>query len=397
MRIVREKLSGRPWPPMAPADLDATSIAVLSARLLLELSPATANAKKYEEELVRNHLRLLYSVNDQRRTIVTGSSPEPLIAEASAQIMHYFIQENQPYFNYWFLLEKYVDHGLANQGAIGELIGRALSISAMDCAIENLHGHSELKYQTPITVADYYQAFLTNDAWEVLRKSTPANRSRLSSDSANTKFEDAFKNAYFHYSHYGKANDSCPMSDKYAWALWLRGTAVVCKNCQVLTDRMAPIYFSDGGGVSPKTISVSLDQDKTGQDANPANIGIQSAEHLSIFSHGKKLPYIAAVHCYALTKRQGITVSTESSHDLRKQGEDLEAPRYQIDFRGLSEYNISDSVKSTIRRMIGKSNDAVFYNHTRDYGVPLLRQMLPVLTKDADSTKWFCGLNSGAA
>ena len=204
MRIVREKLSGRPWPPMAPADLDATSIAVLSARLLLELSPATANAKKYEEELVRNHLRLLYSVNDQRRTIVTGSSPEPLIAEASAQIMHYFIQENQPYFNYWFLLEKYVDHGLANQGAIGELIGRALSISAMDCAIENLHGHSELKYQTPITVADYYQAFLTNDAWEVLRKSTPANRSRLSSDSANTKFEDAFKNAYFHYSHYGR-------------------------------------------------------------------------------------------------------------------------------------------------------------------------------------------------
>jgi hypothetical protein len=39
--------------------------------------------------LVRNHLRMLYSVREDRYTIVTGSSPEPLIAEASAQMMNY--------------------------------------------------------------------------------------------------------------------------------------------------------------------------------------------------------------------------------------------------------------------------------------------------------------------
>jgi hypothetical protein len=398
MRNVREKLSGRPWPPKAPADLDASSIAVLSARLLLDLSPATADAKRYEEELVRNHLRILYSVHDDRRTIVTGSSPEPLIAEASAKIMHYVLDNNKPYMDCWGLLGKFVDHGLAAQGAIGELIGRTLSISAMDCAINRLEDVCELRYQTPVTVADYYKALLTNDAWEILRQSTPANRARLNNDSATRTFEDAFQDAYFHFSHYGKANDSSPMCDLYAWGLWLRGTAVACQLNQELTDRMAPIYFSSLGNVSPKTISVNLDQDKTGQSMNPINVAIQSAEGLSIFSHGNKLPYIAAVHCYALTENQGITVTTPSSHDLRNQINDEEAPRYQIDFRGLSAYgNITDAVRITIRMMINQSKNAVFNDHTRDYGVPSLRRMLPVLTKDPASTEWFGGCDGAKA
>jgi hypothetical protein len=395
---VREKLSGRPWPPEAPADLDASSISILSARLLLDLSPATANSKRYEEELVRNHLRLLYSVHNERQTIVTGSSPEPLIAEASAQIMHYDISKNKPYIDYWSLLGKFVDHGLAAQGAIGELIGRALSISAMDRAINGLVDVCQLKYQTPVTVADFYKALLTDDAWETLRQSTPANRAQLSNKTATTTFEDAFKAAYFHFSHYGRANDSSPMCDVYAWGLWLRGTAVSCQLNQELTDRMAPIYFSRKGKVSPKTISVNLDQDKTGQAMNPINVAIQSAESLSIFSHGNKLPYIAAVHCYALTENQGIAVTMPSSHELRNQKEDNEAPRYQINFRGLSAYgNITDAVRNEIRTMINQSKNAVFNFHSRDYGVSSLRRMLPVLTKDPASTEWFGGFDQANA
>jgi hypothetical protein len=394
IRNVQVKLSGRPWPPNSPAHLDPSSIAVLSARLLLDLSPASVNAKRYEEELVRNHLRLLYSVQDDRQTIVTGSSPEPLVAEASALIMHHCL-ESELYINYWGLLGEFVDHGLAAQGSIGELIGRALSIYAMDCAIGRLVEVCELKYQTPVTVADYYKALLTKDAWETLRRSIPANRARLSVDSATTTFEDAFKDAYFHFSHYGKANDSSPMCDTYAWALWLRGTAVACQLNQELTDRMAPIYFSGLGKVSPKTISVNLDQDKTGQNVNPTTVAIQSAESLSIFSRGNKLPYIAAVHCYALTKNQGITVTSPNGYLRRRRGEiGEEAPRYQIDFRGLSAYGcITDAVKSDIRTMINQSKNAVFNYHPRDYGIPLLRRMLPVLTNDPEPTEWFGGLD----
>ena len=167
-----------------------------------------------------------------------------------------------------------------------------------------------------MTVADYYKAFLTDKAWDALSKSVPTNRARLSDNSANRTFEDAFRDAYFHFSHYGQANDSSPMRDTCAWAHWLRGTAVACQANQELTDRMTPIYFSSLGNVSPKTISVNLDQDKTSKSANPLDVAIQSAEDLSIFSHGNKLPYFTAVHCYALTENEGITVTQPSSHNL---------------------------------------------------------------------------------
>jgi hypothetical protein len=318
MDNIQVKLSGRTWPPLdpIPADLNVSSIAILSARLILDLSPATSNARQYEDKLVRNHLRMLYSVHENQETIVTGSSPEPLVAEASTQIMHHSFENKKPYMDLWYLLGNFVDHGLAAQGAIGELIGHALSISAMDRAIHGLPKACDLEYQVPATVADYYKVFLMDEAWEALHHSIPANHVRLSDNSATKEFEVAFQDAYFHFSHYRKANDSSPMCDTYTWANWLRGTAVVCQLNQELTNRMAPIYFSSLGNVSPKTISVNLDQDKTGQSVIPSNVAIQSAEDLSIFSPGNKLPYIAAVHCYALTENEGIIVTKRSPYTL---------------------------------------------------------------------------------
>jgi hypothetical protein len=177
MLVIQEKLSGRPWPPAAPAELDRLSFCRLDS--LISLLPSQ------RFELVRNHLRMLYSVHPDRDTIVTGSPPEPLIAEAAARFIHHNLENGTLYMNLWGLLENHIDHGFAAQGDIGELIGRALSISAMHCAINNLPntGVHELKYQTPVTVTDYYKAFLTLEAWEHLRQSIPANHSKLSSAS----------------------------------------------------------------------------------------------------------------------------------------------------------------------------------------------------------------------
>jgi hypothetical protein len=402
MRNVREKLCGERWPPVSPADLDVSSISVLSTRLLLDLSPATSKARRYEEDLVRSHLRMLYSVHQDRQVKVTGSSPEPLLAEAAAQIMHHRVGpegKEEAYMSIWHLLGKFIERNLLAQGNIGGLIGRALSISAMDRAIHALPKGDvrQLVYQTPVTVADYYKALLTDEAWQTLSQSTPANCARLSGDSATKTFEEAFVNAYFHFSHFGMANDAAPMRDDYAWAIWLRGTAIVCQLNQELSDRMAPIYFSKPDrGVCPQAMSANLDQDKMGQSADPRTIAVQSAEALGIFSGAKKLPYIAAVHCYALTKDEGLTVTTTNRRSPR--GiiiNDEEAPRYQIDFRGLDAYRDLDvPTKAIIRSMINNSKNALFNQHPRPYGVPYLRRMLPVLTADQDSVAWFGGFEN---
>jgi hypothetical protein len=395
MLMVREKLSGRRRLPDSPATLDASSIAILSARLLLDLSPAASRARQYEEDLVRSHLRILYSVHQDRQVIVTGSSPEPLIAEASAEIMHHDVKNNgkqEPYIDVWGLLGKFVDDGLMVQGSIGELIGRTLSILAVDNAIDASTEQCELKYQTPVTVAAYYKALLTDEAWEHLRRSTPSNCAQLSNASASKTFESAFADAYVHFSHYGKANDTTPMNNHYAWALWLRGTAVLR---QELTNRAIPIFFSKLSTLSPQSVSMILDQDKAGQLALPQDVRVQSAEILGLFSPGNKLPYIASVHCYALLEDEGIDLTTPPPHDLKERSEDEEAPCYRIDFRGLSAYrNMTESIKTAIRRMIYGTKNALFNGHSRAYGLPLLRQMLPVLQGDPDTTAWFGGLEN---
>lgn len=177
------------------------------------------------------------------------------------------------------------------------------------------------------------------------------------------------------------------MCDTLAWAIWLRGAAVVCQLNQELTT---PIYFQDRGPLSPGSISAILDQDKTSQSLHPHNVAIQSAEDLNIFSHGHKLPYIASVHCYALNQpnKPSIKVTGANSRNLWNAPK-VKAPRYQIDFCGLDGYgNITDEVKTSIRTMISHSKNAVFNNHSRDYGMSGLRQMLPVVTKHPDATRW---------
>jgi hypothetical protein len=84
MTTVHMKLSGREWPPTEPAVLDASTIGILSAQFLLDLSPAASSSRKYEEVLVHSHLRMVYSVSHENATMVMGSSPEPVIAEAAA-------------------------------------------------------------------------------------------------------------------------------------------------------------------------------------------------------------------------------------------------------------------------------------------------------------------------
>ncbi|TDL22026.1 hypothetical protein BD410DRAFT_898594 [Rickenella mellea] len=394
MTVVMEKLSSHEL-PLPPCTLNPLSIAILSSRLLLDLSPATTKAREYERELVRSHLRIVYSVHEDQEVSITGSSPEPLVAEAAARIMNKVVKEGEkdmPYMNTWSLLVEYVTHGMAPQGTVGELIGRALTIQAMDHAIHKLKSHCELKYQTPVPVNEFYKALLTKEAWEVLRHSVPANQDMLTKGDADKTFETAFTNAYFRVSHWAKANDATPLNKHYAWALWLRGTAILCQLNQELSDRGMPIYFEDCGPVSAESISLNLHQDKTSATINPAHVSVQSAEALNLFSGETNLPYIATVHCYALLKDQHLSANQLNNRSRSKKTKNKEAPRYQIDICGLEPYRLlSKAEKSHIRSMINGSKTYLFDKHPRQNGLPTLRRLQPVLTGDADTTQWFGG------
>lgn len=387
MSVVQIKLASHDF-PLPKSQLDARSIAILSTRLLLDLSPTTSQARNLERELIRSHLRVVYSVHANREIVVSGSSPEPLIAEAAAQIMNWRIDNGAAYMNVWDLLLEYVNKGLWGQGDIGELIGRTLSILAMDAAINNRKETTELKYQTPIPVNAYYAALLTPEAWNILRNACPANSRNV--EYPNKRFEDAFKNAYLHFSHYARANDGTPLNTKYGWALWLRGTAVLCQLNQELTDRAIPIYFPDAGCISPVSMSYILDQDKAGTTADPRIIPVQSAEDLDVFSESTSLPYIAGVHCYAREGNEGIKVPSPPHYEFKS--DVRQAPRYQFDISGLDSYRFpNQATKAVIRSMINKTKSYLISNHPREYGRAAVRQLQPFLTGEQETSAWFGG------
>jgi len=329
---------------------------------------------------------------------MTGSSPEPLIAEAAAMAMNYCIENGPPYMDVWNLLSQFIDEGLMAQGSVGELIWRTFSILAMDRAILAVPANKRcvVQYQTPVTVTDYYRALLTDEAWEKLCRSIPINFRELSEESATLTFEDAFGKAYFHFSHYSKASDDTPFKDKYAWALWPRGTGVVGQLNQYLSDIGNPMYFPAKGKIGPQSMSMSLHQLKTGVSEDPLLVNAQSAERLKLFSSGHKPPYIDAVHCFALMKDQVVKVTTPSNHPITYKTHDTEAPRYRIDIRGLNAYRgMTPELGHTIRAMIDSTKNALFKHHPRQDALPLLRQMQPLLNDHPDTTAWFGGFGKG--
>jgi hypothetical protein len=102
------------------------------------------------------------------------------------------------------------------------------------------------------------------------------------------------------------------------------------------------------------------------------------------------------VHCYALTKNEGMTVTTLHCHSSCQIIEnDKEALRYQIDFHGLATYRYLDvPTQAIIQSMINNCKNALFVQHPQPDCVPFLQQMLPVLTADPDSVAWFGGLRN---
>jgi hypothetical protein len=105
--------------------------------------------------------------------------------------------------------------------------------------------------------------------------------------------------------------------------------------------------------------------------------------------HIQKLPYIATIHCYGVTTDERV-VAYSRTCDLRAKTEDEAAPRYQIDFRGLSAYRgLTDPMKRDIRSIIDGSKNALFNNHPRKDGLDFVRQMLPLLNAHPSAMAWF--------
>ncbi|KAF9487191.1 hypothetical protein BDN71DRAFT_1514213 [Pleurotus eryngii] len=358
MDMVKTKILCRRWPEMEGKSPEAAAIlTILSSRLYLTAA-ATPMGRTVELEAVRAHLRVLYSVDKFREIFFSGSPSEPIISIACAELMHARI-DSKPYFHFWNHVIGHIAKHENHSGHIGELIGRAFSIDAMDRVILEKYpseAADPLRFGKPIKVLDYYRSLLRHDLFEALCKSLPANASCLSRKDGSTTFAKAFENAYLHFSHYARAADSAPLQVDYLWALFARGCAIQTHPGQVLTDRALPMHFGEGP-IGPSQTSVILDQDKSGATPGRVEAQDQNSPYLHVSKGPKGCPYIDAIHCYSpefiapkFLQPGGFVQAS------------LEAPHYRITVRGLESYKaveIDTGLKSQLRAMIDMSYNPI--------------------------------------
>ncbi|KAH7334529.1 hypothetical protein B0J17DRAFT_770850 [Rhizoctonia solani] len=186
---------------MAPEHVSQSEVAALSIRIGITFESTTHASREMESRLVESHMRVVYAIPQHREFMRTGSSSEPVLAEAAAQYLkdraNGGIALSGPR-----ILSENCQKGFIARGERGELCGRLLMTAAHDLALHHV----------------------------TILEATPAT------DDTGEKLQDAFKEAYVSFSHFVQAGDSAMLGAKSLRTALFRGMAIQAKDNQVSID-----------------------------------------------------------------------------------------------------------------------------------------------------------------
>lgn len=269
------------------------NLAALSLRLLLEFEPRREISVDAESRLVEGHMRIVYSLPQHREYLCSGAPSEPILAEAAARVMESI--ESVP-----DAVLKLVQKGLISKGERGELVARLLLILAHDRAARKAgtimspnasrtpcSTRTNFMYSVPILLVDFLRELVGEVHLLEILKSTPYNIPN------GVKFEDAFRDAKVHFTHFAKAVDTSIVSDVAAWIAMSRGMAWQCFNRQAAIDILIPVLLWDEklGRWSMTAVFIQIKNSSRHQSAHI------DAEKLRFFTNGtekaNKRPYVS--------------------------------------------------------------------------------------------------------
>ncbi|KAF8576190.1 hypothetical protein K439DRAFT_1664731 [Ramaria rubella] len=207
----------------------AARLAVVDVRLMLDYEPRRQTFHR-EAELVASHMRIVYSIPQNRAYLRSGYPSEPIFPTACALSAHGYLKEN-------------IQSGLLDRGQRGELVARALVMSAYDRAVEVDHP-SPTKGKPPLyskgcSVITFIKELFSEAYANEILNSVPDNVR------GGVKLKDAFKNARIRFTHFVKMVDDTSTSTAAMFAAFVRGFATVCHNEQTEVDLMLPILLWD--------------------------------------------------------------------------------------------------------------------------------------------------------
>ena len=258
INFARAKLLCQPILDVGANDVGKSArTAVVDVRLMLDYEPRREASHQLQADLVASHMRICYSVPQNREYMRSGYPSEPILAEAAAQQMCTFRKHDRSAILH--ILRDNMDSGLLDRGERGELVGRELLMSAYDRAIERedmarRRRESVLlapstsdpdsfmtprSYSSGVSLIAFIEELFTKENARQVMESLPDNIKD------ETKFRDAFKDAKVRFTHFGKMGDTTGTTSAASWVALTRGMAIITRSGEVAVDVIIPILLYD--------------------------------------------------------------------------------------------------------------------------------------------------------
>ncbi|KAJ1300604.1 hypothetical protein OPQ81_002258 [Rhizoctonia solani] len=219
-------------------------LAALSIRVGVKFDSTTHASREAESQQVESHMRVVYAIPEHWEYMRTGSSSEPVLAEAAAQYLNQVLgNADIATMGPQILLEN-CQNGFLARGERGELCGRLLMTIAHDIAVketrlemDKLLKDPEVRFHRPVHVPAFLRALFADTHHATVLQATPVT------DEEGDTLEFAFQNAYVCFSHFALAADS-DMLDASALRMALfRGMAIQANDNQASIDAVIPIHM----------------------------------------------------------------------------------------------------------------------------------------------------------
>ncbi|PBK63925.1 hypothetical protein ARMSODRAFT_1007454 [Armillaria solidipes] len=406
---------------------DVFMVALVDIRVMIEYDPRLEESRWLQKEMVRAHMRMVFSSPANREYTTSGYPSEAILAEAAA----ISIYEEQ--VDVVEVVHCLVEDDLLDNSEQGQLVARLILTKAWDAAIHRLlldkkhppmpvsHQDKQAVYSRPILLFDFLTALLPEEHLPNIFQSMPDNRV------GGPTFAEAFEFAYVHFTHFGRAGSSDVINSGSGIAAFIRGMAYQCSFGHSDIDIFIPLL------IVPKDVATrpDFDVDRLPLDQFQSSgimISVKdepnfyawdstiSAEELGFWLDEDTevdVPYVVISMHLAGTRSPLVSSSSEGSPttpltpssetetpldtetNLQRPSDRKVHPRYTINISGCSPsvYKVIDANEHhKYSRILSPSGILNDYPYKSPASAALLKKMKPVWSLDPTCFDWAHGM-----
>ncbi|RXW16235.1 hypothetical protein EST38_g9615 [Candolleomyces aberdarensis] len=324
----------------------------------------------------------LWSVPADRETMDTGAPSEPVLVEASAQLLH---SDDINMFN---ILNTALSSNLIAKGERGELAARILFINAQDRVNRHTLDYHSMKYHGPIRLLEFLEQLFTDEAYDYIKNAIP-----IEAKPGAKPLEDAFKDAWVNFSHFAQARDYGVVKLDILYQFFFRGIMLQCWDNQQTLDFAAPMVFAEGINERLEPENFSL----LGVQVKNRKVPAPNVLHMNAFAATSKHPILSILlelgeaNAPRNINDDAIVFETQKRVSTRNKDEDkysLQKQHYQITVHGLEALRLPHRERESLERILDTRKTFESFPR-RDRNMDIHKSNLPYYEETGVTLEWW--------